>query len=171
MTRVHRLLFGPISGVIFFLGAGALASMVPGYSHVHQTVSEIGEMGSPARTEFAILMCCVAVCVLVFAFPHPLHNVFGISELIGYQAPLGIALAWRGVPGAKKLVIFSWVMLLLVWLAIAVNFGSMARHSALWAYERPIYGLVQRSLFVAWFGWCAVAGWLLWRREDTGSIS
>jgi hypothetical protein len=150
-------------------------------------------------------MCCVAVCVLVFAwgvydaaaqartarwpayligfmalpaagtgifaFPHPLHNVFGISELIGYQAPLGIALAWRGVPGAKKLVIFSWVMLLLVWLALAVNLGSMARHSALWAYERPIYGLVQRSLFVAWFGWCAVAGWLLWRREDTGSIS
>ena len=89
---------------------------------MRQTVSEIGEIGSPARVPFAILLCCVAACILVFAcavrnisvqaghstlaayvigfmavsaagvgvfaYPYPLHNVFGISELIGYQAPL-----------------------------------------------------------------------------------
>ena len=44
-----RLLFGPLAGILLVFGVGALALMVPGYSHVHQTVSEIGEIGSPAR--------------------------------------------------------------------------------------------------------------------------
>ena len=30
----------------------------------------------------------------IFAFPHPLHNTFGIYELIGYRAPLALALSW-----------------------------------------------------------------------------
>lgn len=65
-------------------------------------MSEIGEMGSPARFPFTIMLCCVALCLLVFAagvgifaFPHPLHNIFGESELIGYQAPVAFALTWR----------------------------------------------------------------------------
>ena len=33
-------------------------------------------------------MALSAAGVGVFAYPHPLHNVFGISELVGYQAPL-----------------------------------------------------------------------------------
>ncbi len=78
---------------------------------------------------FAVPLCCVAACILVFAwavrdmsieagrsqvsayligfmalpaagvgifaYPHPLHNVFGISETIGYQPPLVFALTWR----------------------------------------------------------------------------
>ena len=112
-----------------------LALLLPGYSHVRQTVSEIGEIGSPARVPFAIMLCCVAACTLVFAsavrdlsvaarhsrlaayligfmalpaagvgvfaYPHPLHNIFGISELIGYQAPLVFALTWRRDPRAN----------------------------------------------------------------------
>jgi hypothetical protein len=55
-------------------------------------------------------LAAVILCggIIGLAFPHPLHNVFGESELIG--------------------------------------------------------GLVQRSLFAAWFGWCAVIGVMLWRR-------
>ena len=103
--------------------------MTPGYSHVHQTVSELGEIGSPGRAAFSVLLCLVAVSLLiyagaiarslrelgqstlpayfvgamaiscagvgVFAFPHPLHNIFGLSETIGLQAPLLAALVSR----------------------------------------------------------------------------
>jgi len=33
-----------------------------------------------------------AAGVALFAYPHPLHNLFGLSELIGYPAPLAFAL-------------------------------------------------------------------------------
>jgi hypothetical membrane protein len=200
MNRDNRLLFGPLAAVVLTLGIVGLALMVPGYSHVRQTVSEIGEMDSPARIPFTIMLCGVAVCLLVFAsgvraasikaghnafaayligamavvsvgvgifaFPHPLHNVFGESELIGYQAPAALALAWRGDPKAKDLVGFSWIMFALVWVAIAMNLTTLYRHGPVWADIKPFYGLVQRSLFAVWFGWCAGVGALLWRREQ-----
>ena len=124
-----RLLFGPLAGVILGFGVAGQALMIPGYTHVQQTVSEIGEVGSPARVPFALMLCCVATCILIsaaavrnlsieaghsplaayflafmaisaagvgtFAYPHPLHNVFGLSEIIGYQAPAVLALTWR----------------------------------------------------------------------------
>jgi hypothetical protein len=169
--------------------------MISGYSHVRQTVSEIGETASPARVPFAILLCCVAACILVFAlavrnisvqaghptfaayligsmaisaagvgvfaYPHPLHNVFGISELIGYQAPLALALTWRRDGRARTLVAFSWIMFVFVWAAIALNLTAFNRHSVIWAHLKPVYGLAQRALFAAWFGWVAGTGLFL----------
>ena len=67
MKRNYRVLFGPLAGAILFFGIAGLALLIPGYSHMQQTVSEIGEMGSPARVPFAIMLCCVAACILVFA--------------------------------------------------------------------------------------------------------
>ncbi len=202
MKRNYRLLFGPLAATVFVLGVTGLALMIPGYSHVRQTVSEIGEIGSPARVPFAIMLCCVAACILVFAsavrdisvqsgrsslaayvigfmalsasgvgvfaYPHPLHNIFGISELIGYQAPLVLALTWRRDPRAKTLVGFSWIMFGFMWTAIALNLSSFDRYGAVWAHVRPAYGLAQRALFVAWFGWCAGAGVLVfkWKWEN-----
>jgi hypothetical membrane protein len=197
MKRDYRLLFGPIAGAILALGIAVLALMIPGYSHVHQTVSEIGEVGSPARIPFAIVLCCVAASIIVFAlavrdlsvatghselaayligfmalpaagvgifaYPHPLHNVFGLSELIGYQAPLFFALTWRRDPEAKTLVVFSWVMLGLIWGAIALNLAPFA--APVWTYVKPVHGLAQRALFAAWFGWCGVVGILLFQRK------
>ena len=195
-----RLLFGPLGAAILGFGIAGLALMVPGYSHVHQTVSEIGEVGSPARIPFAVMLCCVAACILVFAsgvramsveahhsplaayvsacmavsaagvgvfaFPHPLHNVFGMSELIGYQAPLALALTWRRDAHARTLVAVSWIMFALVWIALGLNMSAMDRHGQLWAIVKPDYGLVQRALFAAWFGWCAAAGVLLYQRKS-----
>ena len=197
MKRDNRLLFGPLAACILGAGIAGLAFMVPGYSHIRQTVSEIGEMDSPARLPFAVMLCCVAFCLAVFAtavrsesrksghaqasawligfmalsaagvgifaFPHPLHNIFGESELIGYQAPLAFALTWRGDPKARRLVAFSWCFALLVWISIALNLSSLFRDAAIWSALKPVYGLVQRSLFAAWFGWCAGIGALLWR--------
>jgi hypothetical protein len=204
MKRDKRLLFGPLAAAILTCGVVGLAFLVPGYSQVHQTVSEIGEMDSPARVSFSIMMCSVAASLLVFAsgvravsikaghsrlaayligsmalsvagvglfaFPHPLHNVFGESELIGYQAPLALALGWRNDSRAGRLVTFSWILFALVWISIVLNLTSLDRHGPIWAHMKPIYGIVQRSLFATWYSWCAVVGVLLWRRDWPSSV-
>jgi hypothetical membrane protein len=197
MGTGRRLLFGPLAALLLAVGVALLPLMVPGYDPVRQTVSEIGEVGSPAQLLFTILLCAVGAGILVFAwglrgvaaatgrsrwpawlsgamalsaagvgvfsFPHPLHNVFGISELIGYQAPLVLALAWRRDPAAKAVVWLSAIMAGVVWVMIVLNLSSLDRHGAIFAHLQPIYGLVQRGLFAAWFGWCAWAGLTLFR--------
>jgi hypothetical protein len=199
MRRNYLLLFGPLAGAILGVGITGLALMIPGYSHVRQTVSEIGETGSPARFPFAIILCCVAACILVFAFgvrevlalagrsgfaayltgfmalpaagigifayPHPLHNIFGISELIGYQAPLAMALTWKREGKAKILVTLSWLFFVVIWAAMGLNLTSLARQGSVWPHVKPVYGLAQRALFASWFGWCAMVGILLFRQE------
>jgi len=195
MKRDNRLAFGPVAAAILSAGIAGLPLIVPGYDPIRQTVSEIGEAGSPAQLSFTIMLCLVALSVLVFAtalarraterglsgwaayltgamaisaagvgvfaFPHPLHNVFGLSELIGYQAPLVLALTWRRDPEAKAAVAFSWAMAVLVSVMIALNLVSIARGTALWAHIQPFYGLVQRGLFASWFAWCAGLGLIL----------
>ena len=164
MRKDYRLLFGPVAGVILTFGIPGLALMIPGYSHVHQTVSEIGESGSPARVPFAVVLCCVAACILffatavrdrsvqaghspsaayltgfmalsaagvgLFAYPNPLHNVFGISELIGYQAPLCLALTWRRDPRAELLVSVSWILYVIICAAIVLNLSSLNKQES-----------------------------------------
>lgn len=199
MKRDDRLLFGLAAAIVFGVGIVGLAMTVPGYSQVRQTVSEIGEIGSPARIPFAVLLCGVAALLLVFAwgvwdssrregravwgaalvafmavpaagigvfaYPHPLHNVFGLSELIGYQAPLAFALGWRREPSARPLVSTSWIMFGIVWIAILLNLSQLFGSGPVWDFIKPGYGLVQRALFGAWFVWCAIASLLLWRRS------
>ena len=183
--------------MILGFGIAGLALLIPGYSQVYQTVSEIGEIGSPARVPFAVMLGCVAACIFVFAsavrdlsvaahhpqlaayliafmalpaagigvfaYPHPAHNLFGMSELIGYQAPLVFALTWRRDPRAKAVVVLSWIFFALIWAAIALNLSPFA--APVWTYVKPVHGLAQRALFAAWFGWCAVLGILLFKRN------
>ena len=191
-----RLLMGPLAACIFGVGVIVLARTIPGYSQIRQTVSEIGEVGSPARWLFTLMLCTVAVCLLIFsaairafalrtgrskwpvyfvaymaipaggigifAYPHALHNLFGILEIVGYQAPLVMALTWRRDRDASTLVRFSFVMAVVVWVSIGLNLTTLHRHGSLWEEIRPVYGIVQRSLFAAWFGWCGMVGVLLY---------
>jgi hypothetical protein len=200
MHRNSRLLCGPLAAVIFAVGVAGLPLIVPDYSSIHQTVSEIGEVGSPARIPFAAMLLSVALCIAIFAlgvrdvslasgrpllvayligymaipsagigifaFPHPLHNVFGISELIGYHAPLALALTWRGDPRAKSLVRFSWIIAFAIWVALGLNMSAMARDGIVWTHVKPVLGLVQRSLFAVWFLWSAVLGGALLQRNS-----
>lgn len=199
MRGRQRMWFGPAAGVILALGIAGLATRVPGYDHVRQTVSEIGEVGSPSRVPFTIMPLAIAACLLlfasalrdrskeaghspwaayligamaisvagvgVFAFPHPLHNVFGVSELIGYQAPLLFALGWRGDARASGLVALSWLAYALLLVAIALNLSGLDPQGAVWAQVKPVHGLAQRALFAVWFGWCAIVGLSLHRRD------
>lgn len=108
-------------------------------------------------------MAVVSAAIGVFAFPHPLHNVFGESELIAYQAPLAFALAWRKDASARGAVAFSCIMYVLLWISLGLNMAQIVHGGALWHDIKPFYGLVQRSLFACFFVWIAGIGWLLWR--------
>jgi hypothetical membrane protein len=194
MTSI-RLWFGPVAALLFIAGTFAIGAITPGYSHVRQTVSELGEVGSPGQFAFSALLCLVAACLAIFAsaiprplrglgcsalpayfvaamaiscagvgifsFPHPLHNISGMSETIGQQAPLVAALVCRSVPRAKQIAIFSIIMYVVVLIAIAVNLIPLVRPAGLWPLVRPYFGVVQRFLFLSWFVWCTGYAMLL----------
>ncbi len=113
----------------------------------------------------AAWMAVVSVAIGFFAFPHPLHNPFGESELIAYQAPLAFALAWRNDPRGRGVVAFSWLMYVLLWISLGFNMAKITGSGTLWNDIKPFYGLVQRSLFACFFIWIAGAGLALWRRS------
>lgn len=199
MEAGHRLWYGPAAAFLLAAGAFAIGLAIPDYSHVRQTVSELGESGSPGQFAFTALLVLVAACLAlcatgvartlarmglsslpayfigamavstagvgVFAFPHELHNVFGMSELIGYQAPLVAAWTARKDRGARDIAAFSAAMYVAVLLAIVANVSAMDRNGDLWALVQPAYGIVQRALFAAWFLWCAGYAVLLMRRR------
>jgi hypothetical membrane protein len=77
MTR-NLLPFGILAGVIFFATVYGLATSVPGYSHLSQTVSEIGKIGSAVETPFKIGMLTVNLCVILFAV-----GLFGFARSAG----------------------------------------------------------------------------------------
>jgi len=193
----NRLWFGPIAALLLFAGIFAVGLITPDYSHVRQTVSELGEVGSPGQVAFSVLLCLVAACLIVFAravaqslrasgysalpayllgamavstagvglfaFPQPLHNIFGISETVGYQAPLVAALVCRTDPRAKPIKVFSLTMYVVVLLAIAANLMALIRPADIWSQIKPFFGVVQRSLFASWFIWCTGYAVLLMR--------
>jgi hypothetical membrane protein len=118
---------------------------------------------STAAAWLLVCMAASAAGVGVYSSPHPLHNVFGLSELIGYQAPAAVALTWRREARAKGLVAFSWLMFVLTWIAVGLNLASLDPTGELWSRIKPVYGLAQRALFGAFFLWCAGAGPMLSR--------
>src|SRR3954470_13029015 len=62
-----RLIFGPVAAAIFFVGVACLALLTPDYSHVQQSISAIGKLGSPLRLPFALVIASYACSLLVFA--------------------------------------------------------------------------------------------------------
>jgi hypothetical membrane protein len=192
-----RLWFGPVAFLLFIVGTLAIGAISPGYSHVRQTVSELGEAGSPGQFAFSALLCLVAACLVIcasavarslrelgcsalpayfvaamafscagvglFSFPHPFHNIFGLSETVGLQGPLVAALVCRTQPRAKQVVVFSLIMYVVVALALMINLIPLLRPANLWPLIRPFFGVIQRSLFASWFIWCAGYAVLLMR--------
>ena len=197
-----RLWFGPVAALLLLAGIIAIGAITPDYSHVRQTVSELGEVGSPGQVAFSVLLCLVAACLIIFAtavartlkdtghstlpawflaamaistagvglfaFPQPLHNIFGMSETVGYQAPLVAALVCKMDPGMKRVKAFSLLMYVVVLLAIAVNLMALVRPAEIWSQIKPFFGIVQRSLFASWFIWCTGYAVLLMRTRRTG---
>lgn len=53
------------------------------------------------------------------------------------------------------------VMAAVVWCAIIANLGALDPHGWIWITERPVYGVIQRSLSFAWCVWLAGASLML----------
>lgn len=108
---------------------------------------------STAAAYLTGFMAISSAGVGLFAFPNPLHNVFGLSEIVGYQAPWVLAWTWRREPSVRHVVTFSWWMGILMWCVLVPNLSAIDFHSWLWQVEKPAYGLIQRALFLTWSAW------------------
>ena len=87
----------------------------------------------------------------IFASPHPLHNVFGISMTVGYSSPLLFALLWKNELGIafKR---FSLLAFIFIALGIFLNLTPLFNPTL---YPLEYYGVVQRFLLFTFFIYCA----------------
>jgi Protein of unknown function (DUF998) len=114
-----------------------------------------------APAYFVGLYAVLAAGLAAFPSGHPLHNVVGLLQTFPFVgAPLSVALGWRGL---GVLTPISWAALGLLVVAMALNLAP-AFSPRLGKTFAPVYGLLQRSIFVAWYGWCAILGLLLFLR-------
>lgn len=67
MSTRQYLFFGLAIPIVFVSAILILASFVDGYNHVTQTISEIGENGSPMELPWKIANLTVAACFLFFS--------------------------------------------------------------------------------------------------------
>jgi uncharacterized membrane protein len=185
----YLLLFGPLAGLLFFATVYVLALSVPNYSHFADTVSEIGQVGSPVEQSYRAVMLIADLCLIAlgvglysyarssnapvlpavlvayfgimqsglhfFPSPHQLHNLFGLSLIIGYLAPLSLAIAWQKLAEQRSLVMVTWSVAILLFVSIFLNISPIFVRDL---YPLEYYGLVQRSSLLLIFGWFAYVG-------------
>ena len=98
--------------------------------------------------------------VFIFETPHPLHNVFGISGLLGFFAPLALAITWPGTPDLLALRRASAITAAILIPSIVLNLSPIFIQMS-WIVDH--YGLVQRTMLVFYF-WCAYVALALFQR-------
>ena len=135
-----------LAALVFACGLGAIAS-------------EMRWTLTPAY--FVGLYAVLAAGLAAFPSGDRLHNVFGLLQTFPFVgAPWSVAAGWRGL---GMLTPISWAALGLLVVAMVLNLAP-AFSSRLATAFAPVYGLLQRSLFVAWYGWCGILGsWLFLR--------
>lgn len=185
MDTNKMLSLGWISAIIFILGTFVLGSLLVDYSHMSQTVSEIGEEVSPLYLQWKIFSIGIGCLLILFAIgvisfakkrdlsvvpgifilvyglsqftigifpsPHPLHNVFGLSMIVGYFSPLIFALRWKKQFGIKFKRL-SLIAFILIVLGIFLNLTPAFAPSL---YPLEYYGIVQRFLLFTFYVYCA----------------
>jgi hypothetical membrane protein len=195
--KKYLLLSGALAGLLFIATVYLLAPSVPGYSHVSDTVSEIGQIGSPVQQSYQIAMLLADICVIMLGFalfsfarsskapispsvvvvffgfmqmglhiypsPHSLHNVFGLALVLGYLAPLVLAISWRKLAELRDLVQFSRIAAVLIIVSIFLNISPLFTRDL---YPLEYYGLVQRSALLLIFGWFSCIGIWGFRRSS-----
>jgi hypothetical membrane protein len=202
MRQVDRfcLICGLIAGVVFIAFPAVLGALLPGYDPFAQTVSEIGQEGSPFETVYKMFFFIVVGCLCLFSYgvyrfafrrqlsrlpalllgffaamelgvaifeaPHPLHNVFGISSMLGFLAPMALAMTWPRRLDGSDIGLVSQIAAVLVAIAIGLNLMPVfvaERDAPVWL--REYYGLVQRMLMLVFYGWCIYLALKLFRSE------
>ncbi len=85
--------------------------------------------------------------IALFPTPHSLHNVFGLSMILGYLSPLLFALLWPDTV-RRHFKITSLVFFLLILTGIILNLTPAFKPDL---YPLQYYGLVQRFLVYTMF--------------------
>jgi hypothetical protein len=134
LSTETRLIFGPVAAAIFFVGVACLALLIPGYSHVQQSISAIGMLGTPLRGPFAFVIACYACSLLIFA-----SGIFRVAAksgvpkfpayMIGYYALTRFGIATFATPHPLH-NIFGLLSMLgyLTPLALAFTWGRIGPH-------------------------------------------
>ena len=112
---------------------------------------------SPVPAHLIGFVVVSEIGIATFATPDPLHEPFGLLSLIGFQAPGMLAVMWRRDLSLKPLVDVSRIFFFALWAATALILVP-GFWPPLAVAMIPVAGLAQRTLFLAWFGWCAYVG-------------
>ena len=88
----------------------------------------------------------------IFPSPNPLHNVFGLTMIVGYFSPLMFPLLWKNKLGIRFKVI-SIIAFILIVLGIFLNLTPAFAPTL---YPLEYYGIVQRFLLYTFYLYCII---------------
>lgn len=147
--------------IVFVLYAGSMLVFASGVGSI------AAHAGLPKLPAGLVAFNAVTqIGIAIFATPHPLHNIFGIASMIGFLAPLAMAVGWRKAGFARRLTVLSSVLGLIVLAAIIVALSELFPQSPLWQLVKSAPGLVQRVLAGGWLAWLFAAGLLMRRWQS-----
>jgi len=182
VTLQQALLYcGALSGLIFISVTLMLGRLLPDYNSLSQTVSEIGQVGSPFQLPYAIMLWSVCLCGLAFSYqalkfaqsqglsivPLILTASFAVFDagFALYPSPEPM----HNIVGALHLFGYlSPLILTIVWRKYfksnqLTNFSGIAFLSivifiCLGIFQLPspeYFGVIQRGIIYSYYGWLA----------------
>jgi len=105
MARQNHVLlaFGFAAATIFIGSSLILGALLPGYNPISQTISELGEKGSPFEDIFRVVTLFDAICLMLFSLGLCLYSVterFSIlpSVLIGFYGLMELGIGVFAAP-------------------------------------------------------------------------
>ena len=176
---------GWLAGIGFIFGTLLMGNMLPGYDIVSQTVSEIGQMGSPLESTFRAFSFAISILLILFSVglifyarkrslsvvPAILLLTFGLAEFgIGvFPSPhplhnvFGLSLTVGYLSPLFFFLFwknrlgqrFKWISLLIFLLVIFGIFLNLTPAFAPNLYPLEYYGLVQRFLLYTFYAYVA----------------
>ncbi len=183
---------GWLAGLSFILGTLIMGAYLQDYNLVSQTVSEIGQIGSPLETSFrlfsfgvSILLILFSISLIVFSrknnfsvIPGILVLTFGLAEfgigvfpsphplhnVFGLSLTLGYfsPLMFFLLWKSKAGARFKWISLLIFFLVFTGIFLNLTPAFAPDLYPLKYYGLAQRFLLYSFYGYITYISTTTW---------
>ncbi|WP_367182407.1 DUF998 domain-containing protein [Winogradskyella sp.] len=100
---------------------------------------------------FLLLFSLSEIAIGFFPSPHYLHNIFGLSLIIGYFSPLLFALKWRNQLGTS-FITFSIYAFIIIISGVIMNLLPIFVDSS---FLIENYGIIQRYLIYSFYTYCA----------------
>jgi len=184
MKTKNLLPLGWITATTFILGTFILGGLLEGYNPVSQTISEIGEKGSPLYTPWQIFSISIGGLLILFAvglisfakkkklsiLPGIFILIYGLSQfciglfpsphplhnVFGLSMTIGYfsPLVFALSWGKKLGKTFKKVSLIAFILIVLGIFLNLTPAFAPSLYNMEYYGIVQRFLLFTFFAYC-----------------